>query len=369
MQQLKQVVLDTGAFISDSHRTLTQLAAENVNLVTVPQVIEEIKDKATKEAISALPFKIRLMSPSSHAVAQVIKFSKECGEFYELSATDLLVLALTYQLETEENGIKNIREKPSTFEELRKNTSTVMKKKPQIPVNALKEDQGPPKSLKESSEGEWITPENFDDQIDGYFFNNKSSKQRNMPSSSSLIACMTQDFGMQNVMGQMGLRLLSINGRTLHKIRHWALGCFGCREITNHLDKEFCPACGGHTLIRVGVYINSSNGEISYKWFNSKNGSLNSSRRGVVYSIPKPKGGRKNDDIILREDVFESARAKTGYRGPNYRANHHSIDNWESKSVEDSTSWFSLSSSKRQHSNVRFGHGKRNPNEVSRSRK
>ena len=55
--------------------------------------------------------------------------------------------------------------------------------------------------------------------------------------------------------------------------------------------------CGSHLLGKVSTYIND-NGELSY--FDNPKRRIN--LRGTVYSIPKPKGGRLNKDMILRED-------------------------------------------------------------------
>jgi hypothetical protein len=108
-------------------------------------------------------------------------------------------------------------------------------------------------------------------------------------------------------------------------------------------------------LIRVGVLVNSSTGEISYRWFNSKHGSLNSARRGVQYSIPKPQGGRGNNDLILREDELNAARKKYG----NHDKARHSIENWTEKTTD-----FEDFGQKSYKSDIKYGHRKRNPNEV-----
>jgi RNA-binding protein NOB1 len=359
MSQLRTLVLDSGAFFAnDCHNTLAQL---DVNIVTVPQVLQEIKDKASREALDSINFAIKVQVPSDHALNAVIEFAKLCGEFYELSATDLLVLALTYQLEVEAHGKTNIREKPLTVEDLVNKAKSKRKPKSKginkatIKDSNLKEEEKKPDLGEQES---WITPDNIDEHSDEVsLWNTATSKKhvKDIEWTNSTVACMTQDFGIQNVMGQMGLRLLSIHGKTLTKIRHWALGCFGCREITNQLHKEFCGACGGHTLIRVGVLVNSSTGEISYRWFNSKHGSLNSARRGVQYSIPKPKGGRGNNDLILREDELNAARKKYG----NHDKARHSIENWTEKTTD-----FEDFGQKSYKSDIKYGHRKRNPNEV-----
>ena len=64
-----------------------------------------------------------------------------------------------------------------------------------------------------------------------------------------------------------------------------------------NIEKAFCDYCGSHTLIKVSVYI-SSKGDLTY----FKNPLRLAKLRGTKYSIPLPKGGRNNEDLILRED-------------------------------------------------------------------
>lgn len=64
-----------------------------------------------------------------------------------------------------------------------------------------------------------------------------------------------------------------------------------------NVEKEFCEFCGSHTLSKVSVYINEK-GDITY--FRNPKRKIN--LKGTKYSIPKPKHGRNNKDLILRED-------------------------------------------------------------------
>ena len=64
-----------------------------------------------------------------------------------------------------------------------------------------------------------------------------------------------------------------------------------------NIEKEFCQHCGSHTLVKVSVYINEK-GDITY----FKNPKRRINLRGTKYSIPKPKSGRHNNNLVLRED-------------------------------------------------------------------
>jgi len=63
------------------------------------------------------------------------------------------------------------------------------------------------------------------------------------------------------------------------------------------IEKEFCQFCGAYALVKVSVYIANS-GEVTY-FLNPKR---RINLRGTKYSIPKPKAGRGNNNLILRED-------------------------------------------------------------------
>lgn len=42
------------------------------------------------------------------------------------------------------------------------------------------------------------------------------------------VACMTTDFAMQNVLLQMGLNLVGVEGRRIDKVKTWVLRCHAC---------------------------------------------------------------------------------------------------------------------------------------------
>ncbi|EPS69113.1 hypothetical protein M569_05652, partial [Genlisea aurea] len=116
--------------------------------------------------------------------------------------------------------------------------------------------------------------------------------------SESSVACITTDFAMQNVILQMGLRLLAPGGMQIRELHRWVLKCHACFKVTTEVGRIFCPSCGnGGTLRKVAVTV-------------GENGVVLASRRprismrGTKFSLPLPRGGRdavaKNP--ILRED-------------------------------------------------------------------
>lgn len=104
----------------------------------------------------------------------------------------------------------------------------------------------------DDGEGEWITPANveyhksvaFDllpSQSDDFTTVSKSkrSRPRTNGSRSNLDAdngvrkqvgagCMTADFAMQNVLLQMGLNLVGVDGKKIQRVKTWVLRCHAC---------------------------------------------------------------------------------------------------------------------------------------------
>ncbi|KAI8073242.1 Nin one binding Zn-ribbon like-domain-containing protein [Gongronella butleri] len=119
------------------------------------------------------------------------------------------------------------------------------------------------------------------------------------------VACMTNDFAMQNVLLQMNMNLVSTGGHRITKIKNWVLRCHGCFSVTSDMERKFCPKCGGATLTRVSCSTNS-NGTVRYHLKHGHSYNL----RGTVFSMPNPKGGRVHNNIVLREDQREYVKAK-----------------------------------------------------------
>jgi RNA-binding protein NOB1 len=110
------------------------------------------------------------------------------------------------------------------------------------------------------------------------------------------VACVTTDYAMQNVLIQMNLRLLTLEGRSVTHVRRFVLKCDSCLTICRDLAKKFCPACGNATLARLNYSI-GPDGVVTYHY--RKGRRVNT--RGTKYSLPKPRGGRTGD-LLLCED-------------------------------------------------------------------
>jgi len=109
MSKAEYLVVDSGGFIKDV--PLREIAS---NIVTLADVIEEIRDKATRQRLKVLPYEIEYRQPTAKGLRVVTEFSKKTGDYSSLSVTDLKVLALTYDLHVEMCGADNLRDEPIT---------------------------------------------------------------------------------------------------------------------------------------------------------------------------------------------------------------------------------------------------------------
>ncbi|KAI8594002.1 Nin one binding Zn-ribbon like-domain-containing protein [Geranomyces variabilis] len=158
----------------------------------------------------------------------------------------------------------------------------------------------------EEDGGCWITPENIAQKksaLAGVSGRNKYGPHARKPENIA-VACITADFAMQNVLLQLGLRLLSVDGVAVKTIKSFVLRCHACYKVTKDMEKKFCPSCGNNTLMRTTVGVDSR-GNVTY--YLKKNFQYNN--RGTKYSIKEPKGGRRANDMLLREDQREYVRA------------------------------------------------------------
>ncbi len=97
-------VIDTAIFIQ----------GVDVEGVTTPKVVEEVKDPESKLFLEGLisAGKVRVLEPSRESVETVKDAAKKTGELNELSEADVEVLALAYELKgillTDDYNLQNI---------------------------------------------------------------------------------------------------------------------------------------------------------------------------------------------------------------------------------------------------------------------
>ncbi|KAM6176459.1 RNA-binding protein NOB1 [Erethizon dorsatum] len=365
MAPVEHVVADAGAFLRNA-----ALQDIGTNIYTVREVVSEIRDKAARRRLAVLPYELRFREPLPEYVRLVTEFSKKTGDYPSLSATDIQVLALTYQLEAEFVGVSHLKREPekvrvsssvqhpetplhisgfhlprkhkppqetvdcgpptsepehpefSSFLFWRNPLPNIDQELQQLLIDRGGEEEeegdGPEESQGEDSDdngGGWITPSNIK-QIQ------QDLEKCDIPEDVR-VGCVTTDFAMQNVLLQMGLRVLAVNGVLIREARSYILRCHGCFRTTSDMSRVFCAHCGNRTLKKVSVTV-SENGTL-HMHFSHNPKVLNP--RGLRYSLPMPKGGKYAVNPHLTEDqrfpqlrLSRKARQKTNVFAPDYTA-------------------------------------------------
>lgn len=75
---------------------------------------------------------------------------------------------------------------------------------------------------------------------------------------AATVACLTMDFAMQNVLMQMGLNVVTLDGRVIKQMRTFIFRCYACFKTTSIMTKIFCPHCGNRTLKKVEVTLDEN---------------------------------------------------------------------------------------------------------------
>lgn len=75
---------------------------------------------------------------------------------------------------------------------------------------------------------------------------------------TATVACLTMDFAMQNVLMQMGLNVVALDGRVIKQMRTFIFRCYACFKTTSVMTKIFCPHCGNKTLKKVEVTLDEN---------------------------------------------------------------------------------------------------------------
>ncbi|CAA9987000.1 RNA-binding protein NOB1, putative [Plasmodium knowlesi strain H] len=140
--------------------------------------------------------------------------------------------------------------------------------------------------------GQWININNYDTQ------NIDVNKEEQF---TSKVACVTTDYAMQNVMYQMGLNVITMDGFKINSIKLWGHICTSCYTFVKKTSVLFCSKCGNNNLRKVNVVVDNNLKKLVVKIpqfrVNTKN---------TIYSIPKKKNSSQKkfqDKLqIFRED-------------------------------------------------------------------
>ncbi|XP_041980490.1 RNA-binding protein NOB1 [Aricia agestis] len=365
-KKIKNLVVDTTAFIKAAN--LSDIAD---NVYTIQEVIDEITNDRQRKKLVVLPYDLKVKDVFTENIKFVTEFSKRTGDYTSLSATDIKVVALTYQLEKEKLGTDHLKTEPTMQKTVKvtglpnfpqeqmdnnaetksmpsSQTETCHSGKNEADDNELTEeiteqlknvdfkeckeidsvmvkvtddvnnsDRSTDEDNSDSDEGDWITP------------NNLSEKKKEMELGdfddeveSVEVACITSDFAMQNVLKQIGLNVTSVDGRIIRHLRTFIFRCTTCFQTTSVMTKLFCPKCGHSTLKKVSVSIDDEGNQHIHI-----NGRKPLTARGKKFSLPTPRGGQHFQYPILTEDqhihknfATKIGRSKTNALDPDYTA-------------------------------------------------
>ncbi|EFY88862.1 20S-pre-rRNA D-site endonuclease NOB1 [Metarhizium acridum CQMa 102] len=104
LKPIHSLVLDTGPLIKNDP-SVSALLSQAEKLYTIPSVIPEIRDPATRTRVETtlLPF-VTVRAPGPASIKFVTDFARRTGDLAVLSRPDIEVIALGYELECERNG-------------------------------------------------------------------------------------------------------------------------------------------------------------------------------------------------------------------------------------------------------------------------
>lgn len=299
------------------------------NIYSCQEVLDEIKDKATLERLRFLPYELKISPFDQDDLDTCIEFSKKTGDYRQLSATDLKLIAVTYSLEKRYNGTKFINKTPkqvdvkslekpkhaaksidkamealgmklseATMEDSKPLTDAELEKILDDEVGSSGEGSGD-----DDDEADWITPSNIGKVYKQMGYDKPANITVEMKNKDRVtVACMTSDFSMQNCLLQMGLLVVSPkDGLMIKEAKKIALRCHACFKVfhdTEKIKNNFCPHCGNLDTLKRVQYIIDENGV--------KRVLINFKRpirvKGTNQQLPKPRGGKHANNPILAPD-------------------------------------------------------------------
>ncbi|KAF8424744.1 proteasome maturation ans ribosome synthesis protein Nop10 [Tirmania nivea] len=401
---IRALVLDAAPFLSHSTPP-TSLLCRADRVYTTPAVLSEIRDSEARARLETqwLPF-ITTRNPRAESVRRVTELAKKTGDKEVLSGTDLGILGLAFELECELRGCDTWMRKDESVgkkevvtgvvpledanpagntgvdfandEDEQEGKITDIKSAvkgtkrvemneadeplPSTAVEENIEDEERTEALdsEDNDYGEWITPSNIHKFRIEEASAALASEDQDTP---GFAACATSDFAMQNVLLLLPIPLISptFPYKRIRIIKQWLLRCHACFYITRVMKHQFCPRCGGPTLLRTSCATDTETGKTTI--YLKKNFQWNN--RGNVFSVPKPTGGRASGkegngvrhELILRADQKEYVRQREEIERRSRKGERDLMDGDYLPGI--------LTGERNWHGGrVKIGHGKQNPN-------
>ncbi|GLH02566.1 RNA-binding protein NOB1 [Gryllus bimaculatus] len=486
-RKVEHLVVDTTAFIKNAN--IQDLAS---NVYTVQGVVDEITNKRQLRRLVVLPYDLIIKDVFTENIKFVTEFSKKTGDYSSLSAVDIQVLALAYQLEKEHVGVAHLKTEPTVQrvdklsqkldasylaiagfympprknkEELPegeqsgaiisddedKQTDPGQDKEEDLESDVVIIEGGKPPSLacaptmrledatiidpKRVPEVDTVTeqkvPEVAEQEIDSEFMrevlhqdrqiqteeeetqavrdleealrktemmkevpaaaassaesaeeeaarattdeedseededawddsawitpDNVEQAKQDLKAAQHLCICVLE----QNVIKQLGMKVLAADGRIIKEMRTHILRCYSCFKTTSKMELHFCPHCGNKTLRRAAVLLKpDGTEEVQISFRKAPTG------RGKRFSLPTPKGGKHAvnpilcpDQRIPQQHATQLACAKNNPLEPDYIAGYSPFV------LRDVTSRSAMLGIRSNHTQIK-NWMRRNPNEV-----
>jgi len=190
-------------------------------------------------------------------------------------------------------------------------------------------------------------------------------KPLNAPPNSQRAACTTTDFAMQNVILQMNLELLSVDGMKIRKLKNWVTRCGACFTVYTNADSRstgplgkrlFCDHCGSDMMQRIAASVDGKTGRLRLHLSKKYKHNL----RGTKFSLPKPgSGNRFQGDLLLREDQLMMGAWNQKVK---MRSGGKAKDAAQSMFGRDIASNLGCHANALSSDDIRVGFGRRNPN-------
>ncbi|ETW32574.1 hypothetical protein PFTANZ_06704 [Plasmodium falciparum Tanzania (2000708)] len=142
--------------------------------------------------------------------------------------------------------------------------------------------------------GDWINLNNFD-KINLNINKDETFKET--------VACITTDYAMQNVLYQIGLNVITIDGYKINSIKLWGYFCTSCYFFMRTNNLLFCSKCGNNNLRKVNVHVDNDSKKLIVKIPH-----IRVNIKNTIFSIPKKKYHNNNKNKfedklqIFRED-------------------------------------------------------------------
>lgn len=191
----------------------------------------------------------------------------------------------------------------------------------------------------------------------------KRPTKNNGPPKSERTACATTDFAMQNVLLQMNLELISVDGMKIRKLKSWVMRCGACYKVYTNNDNTgplgkrlFCDHCGSDMMQRVAASVDGKTGRLRLHLSKHYKHNL----RGTKFSLPKPgTNDRFQGDLLLREDQMMMGAWNQKVK---MRSGGKARSDAQSMFGRDIASNVGCHTSSASTDDIRVGFGRRNPN-------